>query len=362
MLRAAQFLHRYLRPRADIAGTEVRLESEGGGGQATCYAPLGRGRRPGWIVLHGITTAGRHHPSLIRFARAAAAAGRVVLVPEVPSWRALEIDVEAARAAIDVGARYFSGRPEVEPGRVGVVGFSFGATHALIAAADPALRARVGGVVGFGGYADLRSAFRFGFSGRHQWGDREYRLRPDPYGIWIVTANYLPHARGYEGLTGVARAAGEMAREAGRRMTYAGGAEYDPLKIELARQLTAEEREVWRSIAPLASEPLPAPEETLPLADALTEAALAVQPELDPAPRVGSVRARVVLGHGFSDRLIPFSESHRLAALLPAGRTAEPTITRYLAHSGEDESLSGPRRAVEAVRFVRLVDRALTVV
>ena len=52
--------------------------------------------------------------------------------------------------------------------------------------------------MGFGGYCDLERTLRFQFTGEHEWNGEAHSLRPDPYGRWIVGANYLTAVPGFE--------------------------------------------------------------------------------------------------------------------------------------------------------------------
>ncbi|MET0395921.1 MAG: hypothetical protein ABW277_03780 [Longimicrobiaceae bacterium] len=361
MIRAARFLGGYLRQeRVRVREEEVIIPMpDGGEVEGTFYLPRGVRRAPGWVVLHGVSVPGRRHESLLRFSRAMAASGAAVLVPDVPAWRALRVRSETARAALIPATAYLRGRPEVLPGGVGVVGFSFGATHALIASTDPGLRDVVRTVVGFGGYCDLRRAIRCMFTGEHEWDGRRYALDPDPYGRWILAANYLAAVPGMEGMGRVAREAHELAAEAGRRRTFAGEADYDPLKATARERLLPEEREVWDLLAPPFGAPVGDPERARALADALSDAVLAADPELDPRRAMPELRARVVLAHGEADRLIPFTESLRMYAALPERLDRSVTITRLFAHSTGNSAVRAVEYGVEGLRFFRLLRRAL---
>lgn len=359
MLRAARFVHAYLRPGPPPRSEEVRIPVGGHEVEGTLYLPPGAGPHPGWVVLHGMTVPGRRHAALLRFAHSVAAAGMAVLVPDVPSWRALRLDTRAAGETLAASTLFLDGRPEVRPGGVGLVGFSFGATQALISAADPRLRHALRAVVGFGGYHDLRRTARCMLTGEHEWRGVEHRLDPDPYGRWIIAGNYLARARGYEGMERVAEAAHRLAVEAGLRGAFAGEAEYDPLKREVREGLGAEERRVWDLLAPPAGV-VPRGEEARALADALAEAALEADPALDPAPALPHLHGRIVLAHGQADRLIPYTESLRLWAALPPTVDASLTVTRLFAHSTGNAALRALEYAWEGARFVRLMHRALS--
>lgn len=108
---------------------------------------------------------GRHHDAVRRMARALAAAGHVVVAPEVPRWTALQLTAH-----------------DTEP----VV------CATLDALGVAAGLERVRTVAGVGGFADLERTVRAMVVGEHEWAGRDYRFRPDPYGRWIVGAAWLP--------------------------------------------------------------------------------------------------------------------------------------------------------------------------
>lgn len=359
MLRAARFLRAYLRPHAArVREEEVVFTVGGEPREATLYLPPGGGPGPGWVVLHGLTVPGRRHASLLRFTRALAASGATVFVPDVPPWRALRIDTRAAGETIAAAVHHLAGRSEARPGGVGVAGFSFGATQALMAAADPSLHGDLRAVVAFGGYCDLPRMVRALFTGEHEWKGTTETLDPDPYGRWIIVGNYATQVPGYEGVGEVAREALALALEAGRVGKYAGWAEYDRLKAEIRERLSPGGREIWDVIAPPAGHP-PDVERARRLADDFAAAALSMDPGLDPQPRLSGVRARVVLAHGHEDRLIPYTESLRLYEQLAPHTDASVTITRLFAHSTHGSAGGTLHYAREGVRFFRLLDRAL---
>jgi hypothetical protein len=362
MLRAARFLRSYLRPdRVRWREREITIPVAGAPREATLYLPLHDRPAPGWVVLHGLTVPGRHHTAMVRFVRGLAASGAAVLVPDVPAWRELRMDTAAARETIAEAARYLAALPGTRPGGVGLIGFSFGATQAVIAAADPSLHGIVRVVVGFGGYADLPRMVRALMTGEHDWNGVAECIDPDPYGRWAVVANYLTRVPGFEGMGAVEHGALELAVETGVRGTMSWDAEYDPLKAQIRERLSPAEQAVWDVVAPPAGQP---PRDRVlaeRLARGFADAALRFDPGLDPARYVDRLRARVILSHGHEDRLIPYTESLRLHALLAPVTDASVTITRLFAHSTHHGG--GPLHYVrEGWRFIRLLDRALTAV
>ena len=214
--RTFRYVRSWVTGRADVRTRELLLDRDGTPVPATLVAPAApSGPLPAWIVLHGITRPGRTHRQLVRFTHAMAEGGTAVLVPEMPEWRELDLAPRLTTPSVLAGLRAMEGLGGfVATDRVGLLGFSFGAPQALVTSAHPALRGRLAGVVGFGGYADLDRTLVFQFTGRHEWKGEQYLLRPDPYGRWIVGANHLTSVAGYEDAGEVARGLWRLAAAA----------------------------------------------------------------------------------------------------------------------------------------------------
>lgn len=356
--RTAKFLRAWVTGARGIREVETTIQVGGEEREATLYLPPGRGGpAPGWVVLHGLTVPGRRHVAMMRFVRSLCASGAVVLVPDVPPWRELRLDVGAARETVEAGVLHLDGMPQVQPGGVGAIGFSFGATQVLMASADPAMHGHLRAVVGFGGYCDLGRMLRCLFTGEHEWQGERHTLDPDPYGRWIVVGNYLTLLPGCEGMGRVADASLELALEAGRRGEWAWGPHYDAMKVDLGKDFTAEERRIWETIAPLTDAAVDV-EGARELAARFTEAALEHDPGLDPRAHLPRLHARIVLSHGRQDRLIPFTETLRLTSMIPPAVELSTTITGLFAHSS-GAWLHPVHWLRETSTFVGLLDRAL---
>lgn len=361
--RTARFLRAYLRGGAGpVREEETYLQVDGERREATLYLPHRPRPAPGWVVLHGLTVPGRRHKAMTRFVRSLTASGAAVLVPDVPAWRELRLDLDAARKSIVAGAHYLAQRPEVRPGGVGAVGFSFGATHALMAAADPAVQRDLRAVVSFGGYCDVRRMVRCTFTGEHDWNGEGHAVDPDPYGRWILAANFLTHVPGLEGMEDVRAGAHELALEAGRRGVMAWDAEYDALKREIRGRLSPAGAEVWDLLAPPTGTVPADLEAARELADAMGAAMLERFPGLDPQPVLPALRGRIILSHGRADRLIPYTETLRLQKLLPSAVSPSVTITGLFAHSAHAGWMHPLARVRETAQFIRLMNDALAAV
>jgi pimeloyl-ACP methyl ester carboxylesterase len=359
MIRAARLLLALARRRHRIDELEIGLASPQGDRPATLLRPRGTGPTPAWIVLQGLTIFGRQHPTLMRFARALCSSGATVIIPEIPEWTALRMRTGAAVEAVVAAADFLDTEAPDSAAGIGVVGFSFGATQGVVAAADEQVRHRVRVAVGFGGYCEMHRFARFMMTGEHEWKGIRYRLHPDPYARWIVAGNYLTAVSGMARMQRVGEFALELAREAGRSGLGTPETHVDPLKAQLRARLGPDERRVWDLLAPPAGILPPDEAAAAELGAALADAALAADPRLDPLPALPRLQARLVLAHGSTDRLIPFTETLRLAESLPPHLGTRATITRLFEHSVGATGL-GPRAfAVEAWRLFRLLNTVL---
>ncbi len=358
-----RFLMEFLRPRP---GAVVEEETEYGRNGQTLPATLYRPRRekralPGWVPLHGLTFQGRHHPSLRRLARALAASGSAVLVPDLPEWRALRIAPGPTVQTIKAAVLTLDGLGITAPGRIGVIGFSFGATQSLMAATDPVLDGHLAGIAAWGGYADIGTASRFAFLGEHELDGRTYRLEPDPYGRWILGGNYLRLIADDPAMEGVADALLQLALEAGRMKVMSWEPFMDPVKVRIREPLDLRQRELFDLIAPPTGHALDPSRrrQVAELVDRLLAAATAADPLLDPGPYLGRVPVPVFLAHGRGDRLIPWTEMIRLRRALPPAGVVSAGITSLFSHSRGERRVPTFAAGIEAIRFARLMHRML---
>jgi predicted esterase len=361
LLSLPRFLLEYTRPGSLPISTEETTYSRAREQlPATLYRPRGTGVLPGWVILHGLTATGRGHKSLIRFARSVAAAGNLVMVPEIPEWRDLRVAPAVTHDTIRAAVRELHDRDDTDPRRIGLFGFSFGATQALIAAAEPVVQGLLSGIAAWGGYADLHRLFVFGMSGEHELDGRRYRLAHDPYGAWMMAGNYLTGIPGHENDDALAGALHALALEAGRLGRYAWESVHDPMKLELRESLDPHQRELFDLLAPPSDRPPRDIERLRGLAHQLADAALRADPLLDPAPFLDSVAVPIVFAHGRDDRLVPFTETIRLSRAIPPDYRVSCTITSLFDHSGHrNRDLRIGGTAVEGLRFMRILHRIL---
>jgi hypothetical protein len=362
-----RFLWRFTRPRPDVERErEVLFATAVDTRGATVYLPSRAARgHPAWILLHGITVGGRHHDAVRRMARCLSAAGQVAFVPEVPAWRALSLDPGETRNTLDAAVKALPGLAPVDPGRVGVLGFSVAGRWALSEAARPGAPFRA--VASFGGYADLARMMIAMVVGEHEWDGRQYRYWPDPYGRWIMGANLLPLLAGQsfgseEGLASAAKGLGRLALTAGRNGAMAYEPVYDSLIASIRAGLPDDVRDTWDILAAPSHRPVPDRVAGRAHSTALANAGMTRFPELGRTSDLDGLTAPVTLVHGRYDRLVPFTETLRLHAELPAVTPRSITITRLFGHTRTREAIS-PRNPVawtaESWRFALAIQALL---
>lgn len=328
---------------------------------ATAVGPHGRAERlPAWVVLHGITRPGRRHGQLVRFTRALVSTGAVAIVPEVPEWRDLSLAPHLALPTIQAAIVGLRETGWARDAPVGVIGFSFGAPHAISATTNRSLREAVSGCVAFGGYCSLQRTVRFLMTGTHEWDGRRYALEADPYGRWIVAANYLSSVPEYSAAGDVAEALRTLAEWAGDTGLPSLDPRVEPRKAEVRAAVAPERRELFDLFA--SAGPSPAEEGRVSeMAEALTAAATRLDPGAEPAEALAAVDRPVHVLHGRYDALIPFSEGLRLHRALPRSASSGATVTRLFGHSGE-----APRSALalawDLPRFFAALRRVLSLV
>lgn len=353
--RTLRYARAWLGRPGDLGEDEMILDRDGVQVPATLVRPRRTMERvPAWVVMHGVTRPGRAHQQLVRFTRAVASAGLAAIVPEVPEWRALRLAPDLSRPTVAAAIAGLRDTGIVRDEPVGVIGFSFGAPHAIAVGGDPILSDLVGGVCGFGGYCGLESTFRFMMTGRHEWRGERYVHRPDPYGRWIVGANYLTAVPEYQDAVDVADALRALATHVGDL----GAPSWDPANdaaiLEVRAEVHESRRDLFDAFAPTSEASPAAHEDAAGLAEDLAHAARQLHPQLDPTPALAEVHVPTHLLHGRMDHLIPFTETFRLNEALTSVQ-ARLTITRIFGHSAQDR-FPLARALSEIPRFLKALD------
>ena len=127
-------------------------------GRVTCdvYAPSRRAKSARTMVaVHGVTFAGCKDSRLVHFARCLARSNVTCVVPSLPCLSAGDFD-PADIGRLEAAIEYASERYDSP---LGLVGFSFGASYALVAACRPAIAAKLRYLLSIGAYYSLGDVF-----------------------------------------------------------------------------------------------------------------------------------------------------------------------------------------------------------
>jgi len=293
------------------------------------YRRTDRPPRAGLVLIPGVTPEGREDPRLVEFAELLAEARFLVLVPELPNLRRLQVRTADAGEVADAVA-WLSARPGLPP-RVGLAGISYAAGPAFLAALEPETRERLAFLLAIGGYRDIAGVVAYFTTGLHRRPDAvEWEAgTPDPRARWIFLRANAPRLE-----------------DPGDRWALE----------DFAR-------------ARLADPAAPAPEGLGPEGEAVLELVLNEDPEqvpallkalpaslreemegLDLADRdLGALDLPILLLHGRDDPVIPVSESEKLDRVLPRSEL-------YLAEAlGHVDGAGALRDAPLVLRLIRRV-------
>ena len=256
-------------------------------------------RAPAIVLIPGAVEGGRDDPRVVRSARAIARAERAVFVPdlELADRRFVEEDIDRiVRAADALGSH-----PLVEE-EVSILGFSFGGSFALIAAADPRLDGRLAQVAVFGAYFDLVGMIQAVTTRVSLVDGRRIPWEPHPLAAEILEDVALrlvpPPGRGAL----VASLAGTGAPE---ELPPALRSVYDLLRND-------------------------DPEQTRELASRLPPEAIATLERFSPSTVAADVSAPVNAMHSIDDPAVPYGEALRLIDALPGTRLTTVSLFRHV--------------------------------
>ncbi len=321
-VRAASLLTRFSTPDATTAmasmgshpvdDSDFTVKGPRGAIPARLYVPRDVTDGPGIVIVHGVHHTGIEEPRLMRFARTIAAAGVVVLTPEIAELSDYHVD---ARSIETIGASVHALCGRVGRAHVGVMGLSFGGGLSLLAAADPRFAPEIGFVVAVGAHDDLSRVSHF-FATNEIAGPDGIRadVRAHEYGPLVVVYSHIDDFFPKDDV---------------------------PVAKDAMRLWLWEKRDEARSKLPLLS-----PDARTKMQRLFDAKLDAIGPEIlaqieknepmmaavSPHGRIGNVHAPVFLLHGSGDTVIPSSETLWLANDLPPGTVHELLVTPALVH------------------------------
>src|SRR6266568_1385466 len=154
---------------------KVRYPTRFGQTEGDLYRPATGGPHPGIVVCLGVVPFGVDHPQVATLGKALARAGFAALLYWSPVMRDFRLDPEDIEN-IALAYRWLIEQPSVDPARSGLLGTCVGGAFALMAAASPLIRDRVGFIGAYAPYSsmwtfarDIASATRSCGDGREPW-------------------------------------------------------------------------------------------------------------------------------------------------------------------------------------------------
>jgi pimeloyl-ACP methyl ester carboxylesterase len=275
---------------------------DGRGYDAELYHP-GGSVRAGIVLVPGVQPEGKDEPRLVALATTLARARFAVLVPEIPGMRQLTVHASDVQGIAD-GCRWLLAHPGMVPdGRLGIGAVSYAVAPAVLAAMQPDIRSRVHFLLGVGGYYDLAGLLTYFTTGFYQVDGQWRHMQPNRYGMWVFA------------LSNLALLDDPGDRQRFTKMARRKLADPDANVADLAAGLGPGGRALYALLTNTDRKRVPARIAALPpamrrLIDALT---LAGKP-------MDQLQARLILVHGRTDDIIPYTQSEALAHAVPAGQ------------------------------------------
>lgn len=303
----------------------VSFPSAAGAAKAEVYRPPEPGRYPALILMTGVTP-NLEDPDLRRLLEGLARSGIVALLPH--SAHMLQGTVNTDDVETAVGAFRFLQRQEyVDARRVGLAGFSVGASVLALAAADERIRDEVAVLNFFGGYYDAGDYVTEVVTGSVTY-DGQTRA-------WSTRPQYVPLIKGLLIATLESARDRDLLQRAvlkGEQVSAEEWARLSPDGLRVHEFLVNRDPSKGRELR-----------EKLPPS---TQTALRL---LSPSRVADKLTTRVFIMHDRADPVIPYEESRRLrdrlATLMPPGRSSYTEFSIF-------EHMN-PTRGLDPVAFTR---------
>ena len=303
------------------------------------YLPGGPGRHGALILILGARPVANDAPILVRFAEGLSRIGAVVMVPASSNLAEGLVPPEEVDAIVEQVALLRS-RDDVDPARIGVLGFSVGGSLAVLAAADPRLAGQLEFVNAFGGYHDARDVLRAVATRSLAYAGLDEPWEPHELAIWVLgrqLVDTLPEGEDRAVLDRLLVQQEPDAREDVDRLSPLGRA-----VLGLLDGLPTDEAERALALLP------PASQERLR--------------RISPSQVLDHVHARLFVMHDQADAFIPYTESRRLVAQAPEEQVDLFTEFELFSHVVPDRPPSSPTLLVELAKLYRQMYRLLLLV
>lgn len=317
----------HLTPRPSREG--FAFEYPAGTVEGDVYSPGRGGQHGALILILGARPVERDDPTLVRFAEGLSRAGLVVMIPVSSALTAGRIVPEEVEAVVDE-VELLRARPDVDPARIGLLGFSVGGSVAIQAATDPRLEGKLVLVNAFGSYYDAIDLVRATSTRSLAYAGLDEPWEPAPLVYWVIArqlVDTLPDPHDREVLERLFLTFDETARQQVDAMTPTGRAALGLL------------------------DGLPPAETEAALAQ-LPPATIARLQGIRPASVMDRLTTRLFLMHDVGDRFVPYTESRRLAAHAPAAVLERYVELDLFDHVMPNRAPTDPTFYVQALRLL----------
>lgn len=319
-VRAASLLLRFDNPDAqgflptyrkhDVSEELTEVPTNRGSVRARMYSPVGKTNAPGLVLVHGVHRLAIDEPRLVKFARALASVGMVVLTPEVKEIADYRID---SQSIATLGAAAHTLREKLHGEPVGLMGMSFAGGLGLLAASDPAYADDVGFVLAIGAHHDIHRVLGFFKTNHIQWPDgHDEALDAHPYGALVLLYSHVEHFVPEKDVA-----------EAKEAIKFSLWEQSDESKKHLAN-LSPESRKIVESL-------LEGKADVPKLIDEITRTGKGGE-AISPKGHLNGLKAPVYLLHGATDNVIPAAETAWLASEVPSHYLAQSLISPAVKH------------------------------
>jgi acetyl esterase/lipase len=312
-----------LRPLTWLTGPprfeEVAFDYPAGHIDADVYLPAEGGQHGAVILLLGAVGFPRRESSLVRFADGLSRAGSVVVIPESSNLEQGNITAGDVEGLLQVVAD-LRARPEVDPTRIGFLGFSVGGSVALLTAIDERGRQQIAFVSAFGSYYDAVDLLRDVASHTILLDGQTRPWEPADLTVWVFSKQVIAALPDQHDRDVLGRAFLDKQPEA--------LVELDGLSPDGRLVLELLEGASRARVAAILS--------------ALPPSVGAKLTSISPSQQLELLQAHLYLMHDRADSYIPFTESRQLAAAAPPGTLRAYEEFDLFAHVMPDRPLDAP--------------------
>jgi pimeloyl-ACP methyl ester carboxylesterase len=273
------------------------------------------------FVVNGTVPEGRKLPAVRHLAEGFARAGYLAVVPDLPGLTEDRITPRTVDAATEAAGK-ISARPDAEDGEVAIVGVSTGATLAILAAEDPAVKGKISLIAGVAPFSNIKTVLNVATTGHYRRSDGKLvRYQANPFLSYVVARSLV-----------AALPPGKDRRTLSAEISSVGRESPDPLH-DLRRRRTDDLGPEARSVVRLLANRDPKRFDSLYAA--LPGGVRHELERLSPLAGEGKIDVPVDLVTGPHDKYFPPSQSYRLERIAPR-RTV--TVTGALNHAELDVS------------------------